>query len=436
MTLHVVQYSGGIGSWAATQCVIAEHGTDHLVLLTADTRVEDPDLWRFVRDSTVHVGVEPTIVADGLTPFEVFHDQRFLGNSVSRPAQPSSSNDPAGHDSPCTPTWRTQCCTSASTGRKPAVSRRSNTAGHRGGCGSRCVTPYLSKEDMLDAARAAGLTPPRLYELGFSHNNFSGLRSAQQLRTWSHSAHGYAPGRTRVPMCVQPNLSRSGKPLAATCRIGLPSAAVNPSLVAAVSRHLHPERVDTNGVQYKSSFVALLQDIRGAAERDGDTGQVLAGRRSQSWLAATSYLMLLDQVGTGFKLQGKPVAGTNSFLHALDHFTTLTNVAEREALYALRNAFAHDYALFNVNRNNPLRTHAFELDANAVDPLVVLPQNRWDGDFDNLTPDMATRVNLQAVGDLVEGVVAALRQHHAAGELEVRLPETEFMIRYGIFYRP
>jgi hypothetical protein len=212
MTLHVVQYSGGIGSWAATQCVIAEHGTDHLVLLTADTRVEDPDLWRFVRDSTVHVGVEPTIVADGLTPFEVFHDQRFLGNSVSRPAQPSSSNDPAGHDSPCTPTWRTQCCTSASTGRKPAVSRRSNTAGHRGGCGSRCVTPYLSKEDMLDAARAAGLTPPRLYELGFSHNNFSGLRSAQQLRTWSHSAHGYAPGRTRVPMCVQPNLSRSGNP--------------------------------------------------------------------------------------------------------------------------------------------------------------------------------------------------------------------------------
>jgi hypothetical protein len=44
----------------------------------ADTRVEDPDLWRFVHDSTIHIGVEPTIVADGRTPFEVFHDQRFL----------------------------------------------------------------------------------------------------------------------------------------------------------------------------------------------------------------------------------------------------------------------------------------------------------------------------------------------------------------------
>jgi len=34
----------------------------------------------------------------------------------------------------------------------------------------------LSKQDMLDVARRVGLTPPRLYTLGFSHNNFSGLR--------------------------------------------------------------------------------------------------------------------------------------------------------------------------------------------------------------------------------------------------------------------
>ena len=50
----------------------------------ADTRVEDPDLWRFVRDSTVHMGVPPTVVADGRTPFEVFTDQRFLVLSPRR----------------------------------------------------------------------------------------------------------------------------------------------------------------------------------------------------------------------------------------------------------------------------------------------------------------------------------------------------------------
>ena len=84
MTTHVVQYSGGIGSWAATQRVIAEHATTSLVLLVADTRAEDPDLWRFVHDSTTHIGVDPTVVADGRTPFEVFHDQRFLVLSPKR----------------------------------------------------------------------------------------------------------------------------------------------------------------------------------------------------------------------------------------------------------------------------------------------------------------------------------------------------------------
>ena len=84
MTTHVVQYSGGIGSWAAAHRVIAEHGTRSLVLLVADTRIEDPDLWRFVHDSSVHIGVEPTVVADGRTPFEVFRDQRFLVLSPKR----------------------------------------------------------------------------------------------------------------------------------------------------------------------------------------------------------------------------------------------------------------------------------------------------------------------------------------------------------------
>jgi hypothetical protein len=54
------------------------------VLLVADTRVEDPDLWRFAHDSSVHIGVSPTVVADGRSPFEVFRAQRFLVLSPRR----------------------------------------------------------------------------------------------------------------------------------------------------------------------------------------------------------------------------------------------------------------------------------------------------------------------------------------------------------------
>ena len=35
-----------------------------------------------------------------------------------------------------------------------------------------CDPPQMSKEHMLDWARAEGLRPPRLYEQGFKHNNF------------------------------------------------------------------------------------------------------------------------------------------------------------------------------------------------------------------------------------------------------------------------
>jgi hypothetical protein len=85
MTIHVVQYSGGIGSWATAMRVADLHGTDGLVLLAADTRVEDPDLWRFVADSAAHLGVAPVVVADGRTPWEVFADQHFLGNARVAP---------------------------------------------------------------------------------------------------------------------------------------------------------------------------------------------------------------------------------------------------------------------------------------------------------------------------------------------------------------
>jgi hypothetical protein len=77
VTSHVVQFSGGIGSWAATQRVIDAHGTTNLLLL-ANKRVEDEDLYRFLDDASAQLGVPVTMVANGRTPYEVFAAQRFL----------------------------------------------------------------------------------------------------------------------------------------------------------------------------------------------------------------------------------------------------------------------------------------------------------------------------------------------------------------------
>lgn len=136
----------------------------------ADTRVEDPDLWRFVHDSSVHIGVPPTVVADGRTPFEVFHDQRFLGNSRLAPCSAILKQRPSR-------AWLQEHTDPADTvlyvgidwsevRRTPAIERGWAPWTVRF---PMCDPPYLSKQEMLDAARAAGIEPPRLYELGFSH---------------------------------------------------------------------------------------------------------------------------------------------------------------------------------------------------------------------------------------------------------------------------
>jgi hypothetical protein len=61
------------------------HGTDNLVLLAADAKAEDPDLCRLVADAAALLSVEPVVVADGRTPWQVFADQRFVGNSRIAP---------------------------------------------------------------------------------------------------------------------------------------------------------------------------------------------------------------------------------------------------------------------------------------------------------------------------------------------------------------
>lgn len=213
-------------------------------------------------------------------------------------------------------------------------------------------------------------------------------------------------------------------------------------LRTALAAHLFPYPA-VNGVQYKSSLIALLQDARGAAERDTDTGQVLPGKRSTSWLGAAGYLVLVDQVGSCFITPGQQVRDKVAVVHAIRTFSHVKDEPTIQALYALRCALAHDYALYNDGsrrdgRARPLLRHAFNFCADTTSPLVQLPTRTWSGIYDAQLPpsdDETTVVNLRKVGDLAEEIVAELRNRHDAGDLDIRLPVDEFHVRYGMFYR-
>ena len=75
---HLIQFSTGVASAEVAWRVTAEHGAENVVLLTADTRAEDEDNWRFGRAVADRLGCEWVILADGRTPMQVGRDRKCV----------------------------------------------------------------------------------------------------------------------------------------------------------------------------------------------------------------------------------------------------------------------------------------------------------------------------------------------------------------------
>jgi len=173
---HIVLFSGGLGSYFATKRLI-ENGInkEDIILLFTDTKVEDEDLYRFIKDAEKFLGINVTDYSDGRDIWQVFKDHRFLSNS------------------------RVDHC---SGDLKRRMSRKFVKQFGPDGCiiylgfdwtemhrlekaqkawspyniqAPLCDPPYLDKEDMKTLIEEDGIKLPRLYSLGFSHNNCGGF---------------------------------------------------------------------------------------------------------------------------------------------------------------------------------------------------------------------------------------------------------------------
>lgn len=77
--MYQISFSGGLGS-GVTALVAHEKGLD-FNLIFADTLIEDDDLYRFNDDIAAAVGKKIIHVTDGRTPWDVFIDKRWIGNT-------------------------------------------------------------------------------------------------------------------------------------------------------------------------------------------------------------------------------------------------------------------------------------------------------------------------------------------------------------------
>ena len=173
---HVVQVSGGMGSYFASRRVIDKYGPDDVTLLFADVKMEDEDLYRFLDDIEEDLGVPITRISEGRDPWEVFKDVKYLGNTridpcsrvlkrdflrdyMERNFDPDDTTVYIGID------WTEE---HRFVKAKPRWEPWTLAA-------PLCEAPYLDKDSMREELERRGIAVPRLYEMGFPHNNCGGF---------------------------------------------------------------------------------------------------------------------------------------------------------------------------------------------------------------------------------------------------------------------
>jgi hypothetical protein len=173
---HVVNFSGGACSFWAAHRVIQKHGKDDVVLLFADTLMEDWDLYRFLEDASAHLGVGVTRVAKGESVWELFERKGMLANSRFPVCSVELKREVLDD-------WRSKHCDPATTTVYVGIdwTETHRVAPTRAALSEWQVEfpmmdePIWDKCRMVEELRKLGVKPPRLYDLGFPHNNCGGF---------------------------------------------------------------------------------------------------------------------------------------------------------------------------------------------------------------------------------------------------------------------
>ncbi|MEX1029105.1 MAG: hypothetical protein WDZ91_03550 [Paenibacillaceae bacterium] len=173
---HVVMYSGGVGSFMAAKRVIETFGVAATVLLFTDTKMEDEDLYRFIKESTRYLEAEFIKISDGRDVWQVFNDVRFLGNSRIAPCTRILKQDLAR-------TWieksfvpdEVVLYVGIDWTEAHRIEKIKNKWAPYIVSAPLMDEPYLSKNDIFKVLEDIGIEKPKLYSLGFSHNNCGGF---------------------------------------------------------------------------------------------------------------------------------------------------------------------------------------------------------------------------------------------------------------------
>lgn len=175
-TQHVMMYSGGIASWGATKRLLEYTNKENVTVIFCDTKMEDEDLYKFLDETEKDLGITIIRLSDGRDPWQVFFDRKYLGNSRIDPCSQQLKR------------WLVRSYVHKNFSPETTTIHLGYTFDeiHRLKRTRKfwepyfvdaplCQPPYVDKNQLFEDLKKANISVPRLYSMGFSHNNCGGF---------------------------------------------------------------------------------------------------------------------------------------------------------------------------------------------------------------------------------------------------------------------
>lgn len=174
----VISFSGGVGS-AASAILAWEHKLEFTCVF-ADTMIEDEDLYRFNADISKLIGKEFIHLKNGMNPWEVYRDVRYIGNNRTAHCSQRLKTDMVRD-------WMNENSHDATLILGMGIDELERIKRAAINWNPIEVDSLLIRYNMNSYASRTeliqkyGIKLPRLYDLGFPHNNCGGFccRSGQ-----------------------------------------------------------------------------------------------------------------------------------------------------------------------------------------------------------------------------------------------------------------
>lgn len=173
---QIVSFSGGAASFAAAVELIWKYPKEDILLVFCDTLIEDEDLYRFIDEAAEKLGLPLIKLCKGETPWEVFERKKYQGNS--RIAHCTTELKGKMFAEWLSKNYKPDECVIHFGFHYSELDRletaRYNWQPYK--CEAPlCWRPIKPYSYTMQVIEQHGIKIPRLYEMGFTHNNCGGF---------------------------------------------------------------------------------------------------------------------------------------------------------------------------------------------------------------------------------------------------------------------